>query len=149
MSKIRDFLGIGIDKTLDSVKNVITTFVPDKGLQQQINAEIDRQANELKLKQLEVAEKAMEAEVADKASAREMYKESIKSDDVFIRRFPMILAASTLALSGILLIGMLFMPVPDTNRDIINISLGTLLGGGLGTIIQFFFGSSYEKKHKQ
>jgi hypothetical protein len=149
MSKIREFLGIGIDKTLDSVKNVITTFVPDKGLQQQINAEIDRQANELKLKQLEVAEKAMEAEVADKASAREMYKESIKSDDVFIRRFPMILAASTLALSGILLIGMLFMPVPDTNRDIINISLGTLLGGGLGTIIQFFFGSSYEKKHKQ
>lgn len=149
MSRIKEFLGIGIDKTLSSVKDVITTFVPDKGLQQKLNAEIEKQAREVKIKEMEYANKAFDAEVRDRASAREMYKQSIESDDVFIRRFPMLLASATLLLAGVLLIGMLFIPLPETNRDIINISLGTLLGGGLGTVIQFFFGSSYEKKHKQ
>lgn len=147
--KIKELLGIGIDKTLDSVKNVITTFVKDKGLQQQLNAELDRQVHELKLKQIEYAEKAMEAEVADRASARDMYKESIKSDDVFIRRFPMLLALSIFVLTAVILIGLLFFEVPDTNRDILNISMGTLVGGGVVAVINFFFGSSYEKKHKE
>jgi len=146
---IKDILGLGIDKTLDSVKSVITTFVADKGLQQQINAEIDKHAHEIKLRQLDLAKEALQAEVADKASARDMYKESIKSDDIFIRRFPMMLAFSTVALAALLLIGMLFIAVPESNRDILNISIGSLLGGGLISVIQFYFGSSYENKHKQ
>ena len=146
---IKDILGLGIDKTLDSVKSVITTFVPDKGLQQQINAEIDRQAHEIKIKQIELSSDILKAEVADRASARDMYKESIKSEDVFIRRFPMMLAFSILALAGLLLVGMLFFPIPEANRDIINISIGSLLGGGVVAVVNFYFGSSYEKKHKQ
>ena len=146
---IKDILSGGIDKTLTSVKNVITTFVPDKGLQQQINAEIERQATEVKLKQLELMETAIKAEVDDRADARQLYRESIKSDDVFIRRFPMILAATITALSGLILIGLIFFKIPDSNRDILNISLGTLIGGGVVAVINFYFGSSYERKHKE
>jgi len=149
MLKIRNLFSSSIDKTLDSVKSIITTFVPDKNLQQKINAEIDRMSHDIKVKQLNLAEKAMQAEVADKASARDMYRESIKSDDVFIRRFPMILAFSTVGLAAVLLVGMLFIEIPDSNRDILNISIGSLLGGGLTSVIQFYFGSSYENKHKQ
>lgn len=149
MFKLKELLGVGIDKTLDSVKSVITTFVADKGLQQQLNAEIDKQVHELKLKEMEYADSAIKAEVADKANARDMYKASIMSDDVFVRRFPMFLALLTIILVGTLLIGLLFVAVPETNRDIINLSVGTLLGGGAVTIYQFFFGSSYDKKHKE
>jgi hypothetical protein len=149
MSKIKEILGVSLDKTLNSVKSVITTFVADKGLQQQLNAEIDRQAHEIRLKQLDVVEKAMQAEVADRANARDMYRDTTKSDDVFIRRFPMFLAFGALFLSATMLIAMLFVQVPDTNRDIINISLGTLLGGSLGAVFNFFFGSSYDDKHKK
>ncbi len=146
--KILDFFSGGIDKTLKSVKDIVTTFVPDKGLQQQINAEIDKQAHDIKLKQMEHADKVIDAELQDRVDARKMYTESIKSNDVFIRRFPMLLAGSVLILAGIILVGMLFMEIPNANRDIINISLGSLLGSGVVSVINFFFGSSYEDKHK-
>lgn len=146
---IKDILSGGIDKTLTSVKNVITTFVPDKGLQQQINAEIERQATEVKLKQLELIETTIKAEVDDRADARQLYRDSIKNDDAFIRRFPMILAATITLLSGLILIGLIFFKIPDSNRDILNISLGTLIGGGLVAVINFYFGSSYERKQRE
>jgi len=146
---VKDILSAGIDKTLSSVKNVITTFIPDKGLQQQINAELERQATEVKLKQLELMETAIKAEVDDRVDARQLYRDSIKSDDIFIRRFPMILAATITILSGLILIGLIFFKIPDSNRDILNISLGTLIGGGLVAVINFYFGSSYERKHKE
>ncbi len=146
---IKDILSGGIDKTLTSVKNVITTFVPDKGLQQQINAEIERQATEVKLKQLELIETTIKAEVDDRADARQLYRDSIKNDDAFIRRFPMILAATITLLSGLILIGLIFFKIPDSNRDILNISLGTLIGGGLVAVINFYFGSSYERRQRE
>jgi len=146
---LKDFLSGSIDKTLSSVKDVITTFVQDKALQQKLNDEIDKRAHELKLRQLDFDEEAMKTEAADRANAREMYKESIKNDDVFVRRFPMILAASILGISGLILVALIFFKIPDTNRDILNISLGTLIGGGVVAVINFYFGSSYERKHKE
>ncbi len=146
--KILDFFSGGLDKTIKSVKDIVTTFVPDKGLQQQINAEIDKQAHEIKLRQMEHADKLIEAELTDRIDARKMFTASINNNDSFIRRFPMILASGVLTLSAIILIGMLFMEIPNTNRDIINISLGSLLGSGVVSVINFFFGSSYEDKHR-
>lgn len=146
---LKEILSGSIDKTLAGVKDVITTFVQDKALQQKLNAEIDKQAYEIKLKEMEMAEEAMKTEAADRANAREMYIESIKSDDVFVRRFPMILAGSVFGISGLILLALIFFKIPDTNRDILNISLGTLIGGGVVAIINFYFGSSYEKKHKE
>jgi len=143
---IKELLTDGIDKTLSSVKNVITTFVQDKGLQQQINAEIEKQAHELKLKQLELMGNTIQAEVNDRADARAMYRESIKSDDRFIRRFPMVLAASIMGVSALILLALIFFEIPNTNRDILNISLGTLIGGSVTAIVNFYFGSSYVEK---
>ncbi len=37
---IKELLSGSIDKTLSSVKDVITTFVQDKALQQKLNAEL-------------------------------------------------------------------------------------------------------------
>ncbi len=148
MSILKNLLSSGIDKTLGAIKGVVTTFVADKGLQQQINAEIEKHLYELKLKELDYAEKAIQAEVADRASARNMYNESIRSNDKFVRRFPMYLAGSIFAVTSIILVGLLFLAIPEGNRDILNISLGSLVGGGVVAVINFYFGSSYEKKHK-
>lgn len=148
MSRLSELIGASIGELLNSAKGVITTFVKDKGLEQQINAELDRQAHELKLRQLDITQQAIEAEVADRADARAMNKELIKSNDVFVRRFPMFFAIGVIAMVAIMICTMLFVEIPNSNRDILNFSIGSVLGY-LGTIATFYFGSSYDGKHKQ
>jgi len=141
--------GLGIDKVLDSAKGVITTFVTDKNLQQKLTAEIEAHSHELKLKSAVYETEALKGEISDKADARVMNIASIQSTDVVVRRFPIFLAGGVLLTCAIVIIAMLFFPIPQDNRDIINISFGSLLGGGLSTILGFYFGSSYTKDKKE
>ena len=147
MSKLSDLLGNWIGEVLTSAKGVVTTFVKDKGLEQQINAELDRQAHEIKVKQLDLVQRQMELEVEDRVDARSMYKESIKSNDIFVRRFPMYFAIGVIVVVVIMISTMLFWEIPNGNRDILNFSIGSVLAT-LGTIATFYFGSSYSKKYE-
>jgi hypothetical protein len=151
---LKEIFSFGIDKALDSAKGLVTTFVKDKGLQQEINAELEKNLQALKLKEHEYKGQLLNAEVSDRANARKMNISTSKNNDVVIRRFPVFLASAVLLLSGILLVAMLFVPIPEANRDILNIAFGTLMGGGLSTVLNFYFGSSYvnddnEKEEKR
>lgn len=148
MSKLSDIVGGSIAEVLTGAKSVITTFVKDKGLEQQINSELEKQANQIALKKLELAEKAMQSEVADRADARSMYKQSMVSNDIFVRRFPMFLAIVLGGAAVLLTLMLLFVPIPDTNRDILNFASGTMWGI-VSTVATFYFGSSYEGKHSK
>lgn len=53
-----------------------------------------------------------------------------------------ILAVITVISAFVLLILMLFKPIPVENKDILNISIGIVLGGLLGGINGFYFGAS-------
>jgi len=86
------------------------------------------------------------AEIQDLNSARDMNKESLKSTDAFVRRFPYWLAA------GILFISMLFMGLILFGEfaivdDVAWMIVGTLMSG-FTTVIAFFFGSSIGSKMK-
>lgn len=143
--KITDFFGNTISEVLDSAKGIVTTFVKDKGLEQQITAELDKRVYELKQRQIDLLVEQMKADNADRADARSMTKDIIKSDDKFVRRFPMIFAAGILLVAVVMVLVMLFVAIPNDNRDIINFAIGSILGC-LGTIATFFFGSSYYGK---
>lgn len=89
----------------------------------------------------------MELEVEDRVDARSMYKESIKSNDIFVRRFPMYFAIGVIVVVVIMISTMLFWEIPNGNRDILNFSIGSVLAT-LCTIATFYFGSSYSKKYE-
>lgn len=145
MNPLKGIFSIGVDKALDSLKGVVTTFVKDKALGQQIEAEMVKAANELKMAEMEFDKSVIASEVADRASARAMNIETMKNDDKFIRRFPVYLAYSVVVLCFVSLIGLYFVPVPDANRDMLNFIQASLFTGGLGTIVGFYFGASYAK----
>lgn len=99
------------------------------------------------LRDFELAKANQDIEVAkieagDRASARDMQKESLKQDDVFSKRFIYYYA---LGMSGaaILYIGLAtFINIPEKNVRFVDTVLGFFLGTLLAAIIQFFFGSS-------
>lgn len=145
MSKLANLIGNGIAETLESAKSVVTTFVKDKGLEQQINAEISKQEHAIVSRQIDLAQQEMQGVFADKADAREMYERLAENDDKFVRRFPMYLAAIVGGSAVLIVVFLFFFSIPDRNRDILNFAAGTLLGT-LSTIVTFYFGSSYEGK---
>lgn len=86
---------------------------------------------------------------ADKADARNMQIQALQQSDTFAKRFVYYFAAG-ITLFAFLLIGlMFFVEIPRTNTRIIDMALGAVIGTGLITIIQFFFGSSTGSKEKE
>lgn len=144
----KELFGIGIDKALDAAKGVVTTFVKDKGLQQQIEAEFQKLQIELKEKELENAQKMAELEQDDKVNARQMNIESMHNSDPIIRRFPVFLAGGILLLSFFAVGALFFVKIPDSNRDIINMTIGSLVTGGVTTVLGFYFGASYRNNQQ-
>lgn len=48
----------------------------------------------------------------------------------------------------VVIITMLYKEVPQGNRDTINLVVGTLLGGALGGVVGYYFGSSKNEADK-
>lgn len=62
-------------------------------------------------------------------------------------RFMYILGGAIVALSFIILVLLVFNPLPTDNKDIVNIALGTFLGMAV-TVVSYFFGSSKSSADK-
>lgn len=88
---------------------------------------------------------------ADRASARDMQKAALASDDRFAKRFIYYYAIFITSLTFLFIFWAAFFPgAADTRNDrIIDTVLGFLLGVSLSAIIQFFFGSSAGSKSKE
>lgn len=55
------------------------------------------------------------------------------------------LAYMVVAMSFLCVLGLFFIEYPDKNRDLLNVSLGTLLGLS-SAVIAFYFGSTNKQK---
>lgn len=58
-----------------------------------------------------------------------------------------LLGAFVVGVSGIILYTMIYHPLPEFNKDIVNIALGALLTMA-GTVVNYFFGSSKSSADK-
>jgi hypothetical protein len=54
---------------------------------------------------------------------------------------PAAIVAAVLAIWGLIVAAVLFIPVPDANKDMLNILIGAV-GGTVTTIVGYHFGSS-------
>jgi len=51
-----------------------------------------------------------------------------------------VIAFIALGIGVLSIIGLFFIDIPDKNRDLINIALGTVIGWG-GSVVSFYFGN--------
>jgi multisubunit Na+/H+ antiporter MnhB subunit len=58
-----------------------------------------------------------------------------------------VLGGFVVGISAMIVAMLVFYPLPETNKDIVNIALGALLGQGV-TVISYFFGSSKSSADK-
>lgn len=54
------------------------------------------------------------------------------------------IAYTTLALSVLVIVGLFFFNVPEKNKDLLNIVIGSLIGW-TGAVVSFYFGNSDQK----
>ncbi len=84
----------------------------------------------------------------DRANARELNKSELAQDDIFIRRFRYYFA-SFWTLASVAYIGCIsFIEMPKENQRFVDVILGFILSGIMGTIIAYFFGSSHNSSLK-
>jgi hypothetical protein len=92
--------------------------------------------------------KQAELDLADLKDARELQRTALKQDDIFSKRFLYYLSIGTFAFACVIVLLLFFIDIPTENRDVINFILGIVVGNGLGSIFNFFFGSSQGSKDK-
>jgi hypothetical protein len=79
---------------------------------------------------------------ADKDSARKMQQTALNQDDVFSKRFVYYFAAFWGLVAAVFIFVIMFYPIPEQNKRLIDTVLGFLMGTIVSTIISFFYGSS-------
>jgi hypothetical protein len=115
--------------------------------------EFDYQAKLLEFRQKSDANQLEYARIdaADRASARDMQKAAIASDDTFVKRFIYYYATALTILTFVFIFYASFFHDYSKNEGasrVIDTVLGFLLGVSLSAIIQFFFGSSQGSRNK-
>lgn len=84
----------------------------------------------------------------DKASAREMQKTALAQEDLFSKRFVYYFAILIFSFSALVIAMLFFVSIPEENQRIVDMAIGIVVGTGLVSVIQFFFGSSKGSKDK-
>jgi|10_taG_2_1085330.scaffolds.fasta_scaffold40421_5 hypothetical protein len=84
----------------------------------------------------------------DKESARDMQKEALAQEDLFSKRFVYYFATLIFLFSATIITLLFFVEIPQENKRIVDMAIGIIVGTGLISVIQFFFGSSKGSKDK-
>jgi len=59
-----------------------------------------------------------------------------------------VIALIALGVGVLSILGLFFIDIPDKNRDLINIALGTVIGWG-GSVVSFYFGNIDKTQKEQ
>lgn len=112
--------------------------------------EMDHQEELLKLRveEKKLGLEELQAYMADTASARDMQKAAIQSDDPFVRRFIYYYAIFWSVAAAAYIGFITFGHIPETNVRFADTILGFILGTLVATIVQFFYGSSKGSQDK-
>jgi len=101
---------------------------------------------EMQLRELNYKE--LELEFKNTDSARDMQKAALGQDDIFSKRFVYYYASFVTFISFLYIFMITFMVIPESSERFADTVLGFLLGVGLSSIINYFFGSSKSSKDK-
>lgn len=99
---------------------------------------------ELKMKEFELEEQKLI--IADRDSARTMQGEALKQEDKFSKRFVYYLASAVFVFSALIVVMLFFVQIPEQNQRIVDMVLGVIVGSGLVSVLNFFYGASPDKK---
>jgi hypothetical protein len=133
---------------IGSVTGFIDEVVTNKEEKAQLKMQAEKQLQEYTTKMEELAQSAEKMFIEDKQNARNMQVAALAQNDLFSKRFVYYLSIGLI--SGALLFDFLlfFKTVPDINRDMINMALGTLNSLGFASVVTFFLGSSKSSQQK-
>lgn len=92
--------------------------------------------------------KLIELDYADRANAREMQIIALQQNDKFSKRFVYYFAIGIAFFSMALIFLLFFVDIPDDNKRVVDMLLGVVIGTGLISVINFFYGSSQGSKTK-
>lgn len=113
----------------------------------------DEEANallqEFKLKMKEFEIEAMRIQMEDRASARDMQKSALSQSDTFSKRFIYYLAAGVFGFSCLVVLLLFFVPVPESNQRVVDMVLGVIVGSGLISVLNYFYGASDPHEEKE
>ena len=98
--------------------------------------------------QLEQINKEIEQEYKDRANARALQIAALDQEDLFSKRFLYYFAFGICGFSMVIVIMLFFVEIPESNQRIVDMILGVIIGSGLISVINFFFGSSKGSKDK-
>lgn len=88
------------------------------------------------------------ADNTNTANARDMQKSALQQEDIFSKRFVYYLASFWSAFASTYIFCVTFMVIPDSSIRLVDTILGFLLGTLIGSIVNFFFGSSKSSADK-
>lgn len=139
-----------IGSVVDSVTNGVDKFIytkAEKAVDERLKAEQDFRFNTYdKDYVIKVLDKDLEyykSDAADRANARELATAEINQSDVFVRRFRYYFGAFWSLFGIVYFLMVSFTTIPKDNQRFVDFLLGMISTTVLGTIIQFFYGSSH------
>ena len=154
--KLGELFGIGVDKVLDSARNVIDEIVTNK----EEKLEHEYKIEELNFRRETLDKEELEnqrqyhislikEEVEDRKSARETEQVALKTDDRFVRRFRYYFAIAITFCCFLIISGILIILILEEKQHFADTILGFIMGTALSTIINYFFGTSYTSQVKE
>lgn len=126
---------------LQGASDIIGKLVKDPNQMAQINEQLKSLADKHQETMAQLAEEQYEAQLKDTDSARQMEIAALKQESWFAKNQIHLLAISVTAGFFGLLAYMVKFDVPASNKDMLNIMLGSL-GTAWVSIVSFYFGSS-------
>jgi|NorSeaMetagenome_1021524.scaffolds.fasta_scaffold01126_3 hypothetical protein len=99
---------------------------------------------DLKRKEFELEERKLV--IADRDSARDMQAAALSQEDLFSKRFIYYLATGVFAFSALIVVMLFFVEIPEENQRIVDMVLGVIVGSGLVSVLNFFYGANSDIK---
>lgn len=132
---------------LKTLLNVGGEFVPGGTALKKI-AETIKTSSDLQKEEKTLLLTLLELDVIDRNKARDMQIAALSQNDPFAKRFIYYFAIGISGFSMVIVLLLFFIEIPESNQRIIDMILGVIIGSGLISVINFFFGSSKGSKDK-
>lgn len=149
-SIISGLLANGLPKVADAVMEKGVDYVEGKlGVKLKPEDEMTAEdAKAIRERAMQHEEFLIDAEIKDRANARSMAVEAMKSSDPFVRRFTYYFIAFWSLFAIIYIPCITFVAVPESSVRFADTILGFLLGTVMASMFNFLLGSSYGSRVK-
>lgn len=147
-TKVGQFLGKVAPEIIDVVGDVfppvkiLSALFEGQDVTAEQKTEFTRLLKEYEVKEYELHLQEQKMFLDDVANAREMQKSALAQDDKFSKRFTYYLAAGSLLIGFTYIFIITLCTIPPENQRFADTILGVVIASIIGTIYNFFYGSS-------